>query len=89
VSVAAPRRLTKVWAALVVATLASVSLSVERTPSATLLASVTFLVVALIKVRLVGQYFMELRHAPRLLSRLFDAWCLVVGALMTGVLLLS
>ncbi|MFZ0715811.1 cytochrome C oxidase subunit IV family protein [Mycobacterium sp.] len=49
------------------------------------LASVIILLIAFIKVRLVGMYFMELREAPNVLRGLFEAYCVIVCSLLLGV----
>ncbi|WP_226358632.1 cytochrome C oxidase subunit IV family protein [Pseudonocardia sp. ICBG601] len=44
------------------------------------------ILLAFIKVYLVGHYFMELRNAPPLLRVTFTAWCVVIcAALITEV----
>ncbi len=53
------------------------------------LASVTILLIAFIKVRLVGLYFMELRDAPTVLRGLFEAYCAVVCAVVVSVFLFA
>lgn len=45
------------------------------------------LVVALVKVRLVGLYFMELRSAPVALRGLFEGWIVVTGSVLIGLYL--
>ena len=42
------------------------------------LATIVVMVVAFTKVRFVGMYFMELRHAPLPLKLIFQGWCVVV-----------
>jgi hypothetical protein len=44
-------------------------------------------VVAFVKVRFVGLYFMELRQAPVILRSLFEGWCVVVCLLLAGLYL--
>ena len=51
------------------------------------MASVTILVVALFKVRLVGLYFMELREAPIALRALLEVYCLAVCAITVSLFL--
>jgi Prokaryotic Cytochrome C oxidase subunit IV len=53
------------------------------------LASVVILLIAFIKVRLVGLYFMELRGAPTLLRGLFEAYCAIECTVVIGVFLLA
>ena len=80
------RRALVVWAALIVATAASyvfgadhllAELSPEIAPSVAI-------VLALVKVVLIGLYFMEIGGAPRALRVAFGAWVVVIG----GALLL-
>jgi hypothetical protein len=39
---------------------------------------------ALVKVRLIFQEFMQVRNAPMLLRRLTDLWVAVIGAVLLG-----
>jgi len=83
-------RATLVWLVLIAATSISWALGVEHAlghNSATT-ASVLILLVAVVKLRLVGLYFMELRNAPTLLRALFEAYCVIVGALTLSMYLL-
>jgi len=41
--------------------------------------------VALFKARLIGMYFMDLRTAPLALRVCFDAYCLVLWAVLCGM----
>jgi hypothetical protein len=50
-------------------------------------ATVGVLVIAFAKVHFVGMHFMELRHAPRALSRVFNGWVVAVGAIIVGLYL--
>jgi caa(3)-type oxidase subunit IV len=74
---------TAVWVVLITATAVSWTLGTQNHE----LASVIILLIAFIKVRLVGRYFMELREAPNVLRGLFDAYCLIVCTLLLGVFL--
>ncbi len=74
-------RVALVWVALVAATLLSWQLGgghgfAGGDPRS---ATVAVLVVAFVKVRLVGLHFMELRDAPRALRALFEGYVAVVG----------
>jgi hypothetical protein len=51
------------------------------------LAVVIIAVVAFVKVHLVGMYFMELRHAPRVLKFSFSAWTVLTCAIVVGLYL--
>lgn len=46
--------------------------------------TVSAIVIALIKVRIIFREFMEVRHAPVLLCRLTDAWVVLVAACLLG-----
>ncbi|GAH89626.1 unnamed protein product, partial [marine sediment metagenome] len=48
-------------------------------------AGVVILLIAFVKVRFVGRYFMELRHAPLGLVAVFDAWIVVVASALIGL----
>jgi hypothetical protein len=71
---------------LVVSVITLIYLALDRTadrggalrPSAVV--TVTAIVIALAKVRIVFREFMEVRHAPALLHRLTDAWIAIIGA---------
>lgn len=47
------------------------------------------LALALVKVRLILRFFMEVRDAPVMLGRLFDGWLLLVLASLTAQLWIS
>jgi hypothetical protein len=46
------------------------------------------IVLALIKVRFVILDFMEVRHAPALLRLALEAWVVLIGAALVGMLIL-
>jgi hypothetical protein len=76
---------TAVWAFLVVATVVSWALGTDHGfVDDTTTASLVVLVVAFVKVRFVGLYFMELREAPLPLRALLEVWCLAVCCLTVG-----
>lgn len=77
-------RVTWVWAVLVVVTLLSFWLGTDHGLSSTTARSLLIIVLALVKVRFVGLYFMELRTAPVWLRAAFEGWCLVVGLALMG-----
>jgi caa(3)-type oxidase subunit IV len=76
---------TAVWVILITATGVSWALGTQHGMHDHRLASVIILLIAFIKVRLVGMYFMELRDAPNVLRGLFEAYCFVVCMLLLGV----
>ncbi len=80
---------TAVWVILVTATGVSWALGTQHGMHGHQLASVIILLIAFIKVRLVGLYFMELREAPNVLRGLFEVYCLIVCALLVGVFIFA
>ena len=70
-----------VWLTLVAATFLSRWLATDEAHGGDLIA-VVILVVAAVKIRLVGMHFMELNNAPRLLRGMFE---LYVAALLAGM----
>jgi len=79
---------TAVWVVLIVATAATWTLGTNHGFGNHTLASVVILLIAFIKVRLVGLYFMELRDAPAALRGLFEGYCVVACTIVIGVFLL-
>jgi hypothetical protein len=80
-------RIGAVWAGLILATIASSVLGAGHGPGPHRPATSAVLVVAFVKVRFVGLYFMELRSAPVPLRWVFEAWVVVVCALLLGLYL--
>jgi heme/copper-type cytochrome/quinol oxidase subunit 4 len=78
---------TIVWAALMLATIASTWLLSNNsvTPE---VATVAIMLIAAIKVWLVMSHFMEVRRAPLALRLVCDGWLLAVTALILTVYLL-
>ena len=80
---------TAVWAVLIMATDCDVDLGyASRVRPNQALASVVILLIAFVKVRLVGLYFMELRGAPTALRGLFEAYCAIACTVVIGVFVL-
>ena len=75
---------TAVWLGLVCATLASALAAGNHGITNHRAAGVVVLLVAFAKVRFVGLYFMDLRHAPRGLQLAFEGYCLMVLAAILG-----
>ena len=77
------KRLLIVWLILTSMTLAYVWLDDSADDDGMLRAStvvtVSAIVIALIKVRIIFREFMEVRHAPALLCRLTDAWVVLIA----------
>jgi Prokaryotic Cytochrome C oxidase subunit IV len=88
VSVIFSRRLLIVWLILSSMTLVYVWMDQTVDQNGTLRAStvvtVSAIVIALIKVRIIFREFMEVRHAPALLCRLTDAWVVLMAACLLG-----
>ena len=76
---------TVAWLILVVAT--GVGWWLGQTPQGVALATAGVIIVAFIKVWIVGFQFMELRHAPRWLRHAFDAWIIIVSVALLLVCL--
>ena len=75
-------RVSLVWLGLIVATVISWRIGTDHGLHASL-ATVVVLLVAFVKVRFVGLYFMELRDAPVWLRTIFEAYCLLVCIVLT------
>lgn len=82
------KRLLVVWLILTSMTLAYIWIDNTADENGTLRAStvvtVSAIVIALVKVRIIFREFMEVRHAPPLLCRLTDAWVLIIGTGLLG-----
>jgi hypothetical protein len=82
------KRLLIVWLILTMMTLAYVWIDQTADEDGTLRAStvvtVSAIVIALIKVRIIFREFMEVRHAPPLLCRLTDAWVVLIAVCLLG-----
>jgi hypothetical protein len=70
--------ITGIWGLLIAMTLFSWYFGTDHGIDSAEAASVLVLLVAFFKVRFVGLFFMELRHAPIPLRILFEGWCTVV-----------
>ena len=79
---------TAVWLFLITATVVSWALGTNHgwVDDETAV-GVIVLVLAFVKVRFVGLYFMELKQAPLPLRALIEVWCVVVCALTVGFFL--
>jgi caa(3)-type oxidase subunit IV len=74
-------RITLVWFVLIAATLVSWRVGTDHGLHAHLATTIVVLV-AFIKVRFVGLYFMELRDAPLPLRTIFEGYCVAVCAVV-------
>lgn len=77
-------RLGAVWGLLVAATLLSFWLGADHGISSDNTRTIVIIVVAFIKLRLIGLYFMELREAPTKLRSAFEGYCLAACATLIG-----
>jgi hypothetical protein len=82
------KRLLIVWLILTAMTLSYVWIDHTADQNGTFRAStvvtVSAIVIALIKVRIIFREFMEVRHAPLLLRRITDGWVVLIGAALLG-----
>lgn len=82
------KRLLIVWLILTSMTLAYVWIDHTADENGTLKAStvvtVSAIVIALVKVRIIFREFMEVRHAPPLLCRITDAGVVIIGIGLLG-----
>lgn len=75
-----------VWLLLVMATCLSLWLGENRIPAASVgLATSLLIALALIKIRLVMHYLMEVRTAPFALRCVLDVWLVVAGTAILSV----
>ncbi len=82
------KRLLIAWLALSAITIASLSvgsLDGQDAFRANIAITCAVIAIALIKVRIIFREFMEVRHAPVLLSRLTDAWLLITAVSLLGI----
>src|SRR5262249_53703023 len=89
VSKLAQSAVAPVWILLMIATAASWSLAADHGIGIHKAVTVAVLVVAIVKVALIGLYFMELRQAPPLLRNIFHAWYLALGSVVVVIYLAS
>jgi Prokaryotic Cytochrome C oxidase subunit IV len=82
------KRLMIVWLVLSLMTFAYIWLDDRADDDGILRAStvvtVSAIVIALVKVRIIFREFMEVRHAPALLRRLTDAWVVLIAVCLLG-----
>jgi hypothetical protein len=82
------KRLLIVWLILSAMTLVYVVLDqvVDRNGmfKASTVITVSAIVIAVVKVRIIFREFMEVRHAPALLCRVTDAWMVLVATALLG-----
>jgi heme/copper-type cytochrome/quinol oxidase subunit 4 len=78
-----------VWVGLIAATLISFWLGTDHGISSVEARSILIFVVAFVKIRFVGLYFMELKDAPLALRGIFEGYCLVVCLALIGFYLFA
>ncbi len=87
-SVLFSNRLRNVWLILTAMTMVYVwmdhSVDENGTLRASTVVTVSAIVIALIKVRIIFREFMEVRHAPVFLCRLTDGWVVLIGVCLLG-----
>ncbi|MCT7662193.1 cytochrome C oxidase subunit IV family protein [Mycobacterium deserti] len=92
-SVTFSKRLMIVWMILSAMTVVYVWLDHSADQDGTLRAStvvtVSAIVIALIKVRIIFREFMEVNHAPAWLCRLTDGWVVLIGTILLGTYLVG
>jgi Prokaryotic Cytochrome C oxidase subunit IV len=76
----ATRRLTLVWVVLLALTFGSFLVGIEQSADFAGAAAIVIIGIALLKVRLIGLHFMDVRIAPTALRVLFEGYVLVVFA---------
>lgn len=82
-------RFVVVWFVLIAATLISWFLGTDQGFDSTGVVTTVVLVVAFVKVRLVGLDFMELRNAPLPLRLVFEVYCVALVAVLLGLYWIS
>jgi hypothetical protein len=80
-------RTTAIWMVLVLATCGTWLLGAETRQSPSAFATTILMLIAFIKVRLVGLEFMELRSAPLALRLMFESYVVVVFSVVIGLYL--
>jgi hypothetical protein len=81
-----------VWVGLMGATLASWWLGIDEggaVGDGASVATLAVIVVAFVKIRFIGSYFMELRHAPLWLRVVLDAYVVVVCSTLAVIYLVT
>jgi Prokaryotic Cytochrome C oxidase subunit IV len=82
------KRLLTVWLILTSMTLAYIwidhTADTDGPFNASNVVTVSAIVIALVKVRIIFREFMEVRHAPALLRRLTDGWVILIAACLLG-----
>jgi hypothetical protein len=74
----ASRRVEMVWALLLLLTFGSFVLGMEQNAGFASAGAAVIVAIALLKVRLIGMHFMDIRSAPWALRGLFEGYLLIV-----------
>lgn len=82
-------RFTAIWFVLVAATLLSFWLGTDHGINSPEARSVLIFLVAFVKVRFVGLYFMEVKDAPLPLRLILEAYCVLICAAVIGFYLFA
>jgi caa(3)-type oxidase subunit IV len=80
-------RTSAVWLVLTLATVLSWALGHNH--GGHTLTALAIIVIAVVKIRFVGLYFMELREAAAVLRGIFEAYCAAVGLTLAVLYLLA
>ena len=81
----ATRRATLVWVLLLALTFGSFLVGVEQGAGFASVAAAVIVGIAMIKVRLIGLHFMDVRVAPRALRALFEGYVLAVFVVLVAL----
>ena len=81
----ATRRVTLVWVLLLALTFGSFLVGVEQGAGFASVGAAVIVGIAMIKVRLIGLHFMDVRAAPRALRALFEGYVLVVFVVLVAL----
>jgi hypothetical protein len=81
----AVRRVTLVWVLLLALTFGSFLVGVEQGAGFASVGAAIIVGIAMLKVRLIGLHFMDVRAAPRVLRALFEGYVLAVFAVLVAI----
>jgi flagellar motor component MotA len=74
----ATRRVTLVWVLLLALTFGSFLVGIEQSAGFASTGAIIIIGIAMLKVRMIGIHFMDVRVAPRVLRTLFESYVLAV-----------
>ena len=81
----ATRRVTLVWVLLLALTFGSFLVGVEQGAGFASIGAAIIVGIAMLKVRLIGLHFMDVRAAPRALRALFEVYVLAVFVVLVAL----